>query len=142
MKSPPRQRVTFREKVSLLEAQVAQLHATVTTLVTLAGPDKVREAARDAIVKKAESDNAALIQALESAVKAGKLADSDVVTLDSFVLGAEYDPDGKEMPPGRVALVMARVPDAVRQEFLGRGAGALQLDAGHVFHVDVILNPA
>jgi hypothetical protein len=156
-KTNQRQRVTFREKVSTLEVQLNNLAThlaevrnalegltlTSNALATLSGLDKVQAQVDASRLEKATSDNSIMLSALDEAFKTGRLAEQLVASPESFVIGVEYDNDGTEMDPGRCALVLGRLPEAMRAPFIGAAPGQeLTLASGNTFNVERVLRSA
>ena len=141
MKTSQRQRVTFREKVTSLESQLRSIAAsldslttTVNALVHIAGPEAVRAAHQE----RATQDNIALLAAVEAGAKEGKLVPQEHITGESFVVATEYDPDGKEVPPGRFALVLGRATADVQAALGLEKVGPVMLGGGRVLFVEAI----
>lgn len=109
-----------------LQTRINQSAEILDAVVGVLGKETVEAAVEQARAQVREDNAKAAKEALEAALKDGKLAavPGDVGAGDKSILtGVEYDKDGKPVHPGYVQLAFASVKPEYQEKLRGKGVG-------------------
>lgn len=119
------------ESLDEVRASVGATLEVASAIREVVGPEKVAEALKVIRAKREVEVQAKRHEFLLNSVAEGKMksaekvsdakrdGDGAVTELGSYVVGVEFDPEGKEMAPGKVVLQMAEMGEPYRSMLVG-----------------------